>query len=60
VPSKKTHRPKGAVELVPEIDKTLAKPSVYHDSLPPLQAGHFLNMFQGLKPLAESLGPFGT
>ena len=25
-----------------------------------VRAGHFLDRFQGLKPLAESLGPFGT
>ena len=26
----------------------------------PCEGGHFLDMFQGLKPLAHSLGPFGT
>jgi hypothetical protein len=26
----------------------------------PFRAGHCVDAFQGLKPLAESLGPFGT
>ena len=40
MPIQKNARPEGAVELVPEIEigKTLAKQSVYHNSLPPLSS----------------------
>jgi hypothetical protein len=47
--SKKTPRPKGAVELAPEIGKTIGKPSVYHNSLPPLQGGSFPGHVPGVK-----------
>ena len=45
----KTRRPKGAVEFVPEIGETLAKPNAYHNSLPPLQGGSFLGHVPGVR-----------
>jgi hypothetical protein len=45
----KTHRPEGAVEPVPQIGKTLAKPRVDHNYLPPLQGGSFLRHVPGVK-----------
>jgi hypothetical protein len=45
----KNARPKGAVDVVPEIGKTLAKPSVYHNSLPPLQGGPLAGHVPGPK-----------
>jgi hypothetical protein len=53
-------RPEGAAE---SCDKRLVWLASYLSQvpiLPPLQGGRFLDRHQGLKPLAESLGPFGT
>jgi len=55
----KNPRPEGAVELEPQVYRRLTKRAVGHKYLPPFQGGHWANVFQGLKPLAESFHPFG-